>query len=118
MINNKSHAARLQWVDMGKGIAMILVILYHCENSLRGEYVVEHYSVCYHSFFLPLFFFLSGYLFTSDCQKFLLGKKNRTDHPGYCDSLFYIHNIDFIAKIVFPQYSCIPRDKGDIFRAG
>lgn len=98
MINSKSHAARLQWVDMGKGIAMILVILYHCENSLRGEYVVEHYSACYHSFFLPLFFFLSGYLFTSDCHKFSLGRKIEQIVRGIVIPYFI-----FTALILFPK---------------
>lgn len=58
MINSNSHATRLPWIDIGRGIAMFLVVLFHCENAFRGQYVVEHYSAYYHSFFLPLFFFL------------------------------------------------------------
>lgn len=56
MTNAYKGSQRLVWVDVGKGVAMFLVILYHCENSLRGDYVVEYYSMTFQSFFLPLFF--------------------------------------------------------------
>lgn len=98
MTNSNNHAVRLSWVDMGRGIAMFLVILFHCENSLRGQYVVEHYSVYYHPFFLPLFFFLSGYLFTSDYKTFSFGRKLEQVVRGIVVPYFI-----FTALILFPK---------------
>lgn len=92
---------RLVWVDMGKGIAMFLVILYHCENSLRGEYTIEHYSMIYHPFFLPLFFFLSGYLFTSDLKSFSLQKKIEQILRGVVLPYFIFTSVILLPKSIF-----------------
>lgn len=94
----QSPTKRLAWIDMGKGIAMFLVILYHCENSLRGEYVIGHYSKIYHPFFLPLFFFLSGYLFTSNDNVFSFRKKIEQILRGIVLPYFM-----FTALILFPK---------------
>lgn len=101
MTNSNSHAVRLPWVDMGKGIAMFLVILFHCENSLRGQYVVEHYSAFYHPFFLPLFFFLSGYLFTSDYKKFSFGRKSEQVVRGIVVPYFIFTLLILLPKSFF-----------------
>lgn len=92
---------RLVWVDMGKGIAMFLVILYHCENSLRGEYAIEHYSMIYHPFFLPLFFFLSGYLFTTDSNSFSLQKKIEQILRGIIIPYFIFTSVILLPKSIF-----------------
>lgn len=101
MKNNKSCAVRLPWVDMGKGIAMFLVILFHSENSLRGEYIVEHYSRIYHSFFLPLFFFLSGYLFISDYSEFSLKRKIEQIVRGIVIPYFIFTTLILVPKSIF-----------------
>ena len=49
---------RLNWIDMAKGFAMILVMFGHAPISLRIR--AEIYT-----FHLPLFFFMSGYLFSN-----------------------------------------------------
>ena len=50
---------RISWVDMAKGYGMIAVLIGHLvQNSFLGNFV--------YSFHLPLFFFLSGYLFHAD----------------------------------------------------
>ena len=47
---------RINWIDMAKGYGIIAVFIGHMvQNSLLGLFV--------YSFHLPLFFFLSGYLF-------------------------------------------------------
>jgi fucose 4-O-acetylase-like acetyltransferase len=53
---------RLHWIDSLKGIGIILVVLAHCNLSthyiLSGEFNIY---IC--SFVMPLFFFISGFLF-------------------------------------------------------
>jgi len=49
---------RLNWIDMAKGFAMLLVMFGHAPMSLRIR--AEIYT-----FHLPLFFFMSGYLFSN-----------------------------------------------------
>lgn len=47
---------RIDWLDVGKGLGMVLVILAHSNipTIVRAEIYAFH---------MPLFFFLSGYLF-------------------------------------------------------
>lgn len=54
---------RLSWLDVGKGLGMILVIFAHTELP----YEIKKYIYTFH---VPLFFFLSGYLFNSDDMPF------------------------------------------------
>lgn len=49
---------RLNWIDIGKGFAMVLVMIGHA--PFPSFLVAEVYT-----FHLPLFFFLSGYLFSN-----------------------------------------------------
>lgn len=46
---------RIHWIDMAKGIGMFLVMFGHMETGLLGRWI--------YSFHMPLFFFLSGYVF-------------------------------------------------------
>lgn len=64
---------RKRWVDLGKGLSILLVILFHCEQYLP---LVDTGTSRIFSFFLmPFFFFLSGYMFTSDYRKFSIRRK-------------------------------------------
>jgi len=49
---------RLDWIDIAKGYGIILVIFAHLNNWTFNNYI--------YSFHLPLFFFLSGYVFKSN----------------------------------------------------
>lgn len=51
---------RLQWIDISKGVAIILVVLGH--TGLKSGSALYLNTFIY-SFHLPLFFILSGYLF-------------------------------------------------------
>lgn len=46
---------RVEWVDVAKGIGIILVVLGHNQSP---DYIIKFI----YSFHMPLFFFLSGYL--------------------------------------------------------
>ena len=47
--------ARLNYVDLAKGFAMLLVMLGHCKNTPKNL------EVWLYTFHMPLFFALSGY---------------------------------------------------------
>ena len=64
---------RKEWVDFGKGISMFLVVLFHSE--VYYPITDDRFSFLFFWFRMPFFFFLSGYLFTSDYLKFSLKRK-------------------------------------------
>lgn len=64
---------RKSWVDFGKGVSMFLVVLYHSESYYPMS--DADYSNLFAFFRMPFFFFLSGYLFTSDYLRFSLKRK-------------------------------------------
>lgn len=64
---------RKSWVDFGKGVSMFLVVLYHSEAYYPMS--DADYSNLFAFFRMPFFFFLSGYLFTSDYRRFSLKRK-------------------------------------------
>ena len=57
---------RITWLDTAKGIGILLVILGHMA-------IPEKLSIIIFSFHMPLFFFISGFLFNEN--KYLLNKK-------------------------------------------
>lgn len=67
-----SGGERKAWLDAGKGISMLLVLLFHSEMYLPTGLEC---SPLFTLFRMPFFFFLSGYLFTSDYLHFSLRKK-------------------------------------------
>lgn len=72
--NNK----RINWIDMAKGIGMLLVII--------GHVGAGHYERWIYSFHLPLFFFLSGYVFSvkSSFKEFIIKKIKGILVPYFC----------------------------------
>lgn len=72
-MDNHGTQGRKDWVDAGKGISMLLVVLFHSETYFPS-------TECFYSDFwgymrMPFFFFLSGYVFTSDIKEFSLRHK-------------------------------------------
>lgn len=57
-IIKRNMKERIKWIDTAKGIGIILVILGHV-TSAKSNLVIVIYS-----FHMPLFFFLSGYVFS------------------------------------------------------
>lgn len=59
LISNKNEIkkSRIDWIDMAKGYGIILVILGHLGVGKLGTWI--------YTFHMPLFFFLSGYVFSS-----------------------------------------------------
>ncbi|MBU3111029.1 acyltransferase family protein [Clostridium lacusfryxellense] len=82
---------KISWIDISKGIAMLLVILGHTGVPVK----INNYI---YSFHMPLFFFLSGYLFKINKYhsfiKFLIAKIKSLVVPYFAFAIFdYIINI-------------------------
>lgn len=63
---------RYGWLDLSRGFLMCLVFLYHSEVFYGHEHL---WSWLFAPIFLTGFFFVSGYLFTSDWKKLPVMKK-------------------------------------------
>lgn len=84
---------RIEWIDIAKGIAMILVIVGHVFNY---GYFVRHAIFSFH---LPLFFILAGYTFRAKPWKDLIvSSTKRLLGPFFL--LFVLCNIEGILNIV------------------
>jgi len=62
---------RIEYIDVARGIGILLVALAHADVSLFSPYL--HHLI--YSFHMPLFFFLSGYFFKPEIPFFLFLKK-------------------------------------------
>lgn len=70
---------RLQWIDISKGLGIIFVVLGHYMQTLHlnfGEVYTDIFFWIY-SFHMPLFFFLSGFVYKDYEIKIFLKKKIR-----------------------------------------
>ena len=74
---------RIDWVDVAKGIGMICVILVHVEEMFTST---PYTKLPLYTFHMPIFFFLSGYLFSikSSFGEFLKNKCRRILLPYFC----------------------------------
>ena len=75
------NTKRLDWIDIAKGIGIILVVLGHTlVPQVRETGFAGFLWIFIYNFHMPLFFFLSGYLFEKGLPdytnkgKFTLGK--------------------------------------------
>ena len=85
---------RVAYVDVAKGIGILLVALAHADVSIFSPYL--HQLI--YSFHMPLFFFLSGYFFNPDTSFWVLLKKrfNSILKPYlFTILLIYIASISF-----------------------
>lgn len=90
----KKNSIRIEYIDIAKGIGILLVALAHADVSLFSPYL--HQFI--YSFHMPLFFFLSGYFFNSNIPFRVLLKKrfNAILKPYFVTILFiYIASISF-----------------------
>lgn len=63
---------RYHWIDVVKGLAIFLVVVGHVGGIYGGESASWSFNVIHtfiYSFHMPLFMFVSGYLFTSSLNK-------------------------------------------------
>ncbi len=70
-MNTKTTPSRISWIDMAKGYGTILVILAHIGTGTGRLWI--------YTFHMPLFFFLSGYVFSTKYEfREFVGKKVKT----------------------------------------
>ena len=68
-IDNTKTKKRIEWVDAAKGLGLILVVLGHLDIPYLPTWI--------YTFHIPLFFFLSGFVFSGDkytFKEFLVNK--------------------------------------------
>lgn len=82
------QASRIKWIDIFKGIGITLVVIGHMWSP-GGKFILW--------FHMPLFFFISGYLYNSDIsiEKYLKKKFLRLIVP-YLSFLFLLSIPDYI----------------------
>ena len=91
------NTKRLDWIDIAKGIGIILVVLGHTlVPQVRETGFAGFLWIFIYNFHMPLFFFLSGYLFEKGLShytnkgKFILGKLQYLMLPYLIFSTFEI----------------------------
>lgn len=62
------NATRISWIDMAKGYGILLVIFAHLD-------IASEIRTWIYSFHMPLFFFLSGYVFKEEYEPMIFLKK-------------------------------------------
>ena len=97
-INNDFDNTRIKWLDIAKGIGIILVVFGHVVTNGITSKIIEKESTAsiltnyIYLFHMPLFFFISGYLFKL---------KDYTILINYCKKCFKKILSLFIPYIVF-----------------
>jgi fucose 4-O-acetylase-like acetyltransferase len=95
---------RVEYIDIARGIGILLVALAHADVSLFSPYL--HRLI--YSFHMPLFFFLSGYFFNPQTPFWALVKKRfNTILKPYLVTivLIYIASLSFTPS---PTYALPP----------
>lgn len=105
---------RIDFVDLAKGLCILLVVLFHLQVSFDYYFPYNHIMRCFR---MPLYFILSG-LFFKDYGgfKFFLAKKTNKLAIPY--AFFYIINILLLPIIrfnLFPSHFEQPQINADYF---
>ena len=89
MENQIQTSKRIEWIDTAKGIGLLLVML--------GQLHVPYMSAWIYTFHMPLFFFLSGVVFSGDkysFKEFCIKRMKSLVVPYFCLGfviyLFYV----------------------------
>ena len=98
-MTDKKSSARIEWIDLAKGICIILVVLYHVTH----EYPL---AVQLSSFRMPLYFVLSG-LFFKQYEGFV-GFLKRKTNKLLIPFLFFFIFTSIIPYIVITHKSSLP----------
>lgn len=95
---NNIKRTRIEWIDTAKGLGILLVMLGHLEIDALEEWI--------YSFHMPMFFFLSGYVFKAESDFFtFLKKKCRTILIPYFFMGFLIILYETIIDLIDKTYT-------------
>lgn len=107
IIVSPSHKSnRLDWIDILKGIGIILVVIGHSKSPIIITKIIF-------AFHMPLFFFISGYLFnyTNSFESYLDKKANRLIIPyfityimAFIITYFASHSQDLSAGVILNMF--------------
>ena len=105
--------SRLGWLDVGKGIGMVLVIFAH-------DHIPKTLKTFIYTFHMPLFFFLSGFLFSPakyrSSSSFFISKCKSLIIPYFSFSIivyiwflvrYRIGDIDYSSSLLKPLIGTI-----------
>lgn len=92
---------RSGWIDLIRGVLMCLVFLYHSEVFYGNGHI---WNWLYEPIFLTGFFFISGYLFTSDWDSISIKKKWMQVLRGILCPYFLFMITFLLPKIIFLHY--------------
>ncbi|MCD7811219.1 MAG: acyltransferase [Ruminococcus sp.] len=72
MMKSKTMNTRISWIDVGKGIGILLVLLGHSfRDSMRTQYFICNYIYEWvYTFHMPFLMFLSGFTFMQAFEKY------------------------------------------------
>lgn len=96
---------RMRWIDVGKGAAMVLVVLLHCSLWIENEFNEGDqtfwyaFSAVFGPVRMPLFFLISGYLSTNALLRPLKASNAKTIGLFY---LYALWTALFIARLWVP----------------
>lgn len=78
LINKEQLSERILWIDMAKGYGILFVIYAHVGGGWDRIWI--------YTFHMPLFFFLSGYVFSVNCnfKQFIIKKCKSIVIPYFC----------------------------------
>lgn len=101
-INCRIQTNRIEWIDYVKGIAIYLVVIGHAIENMYGESAdYNFFHIAIYSFHMPLFFMLSGALFSdkkyNSFKKFSLNKFFSLIIPSYVFAIIALF-IDIIKE--------------------
>jgi len=96
-MNTNVNQTRISWIDMAKGYGTILVVLAHIGSGLGRLWI--------YTFHMPLFFFLSGYVFSTkyEFREFVKRKCKTIVVPYFCLWIPMVLYETFVTQAGKPQ---------------
>ncbi len=97
--NNKS-LTRLEWIDLAKGITMILVIIGHTIPLSLGRYII-------YSFHMSLFFIVSGITYRTSENREMFKKKLKKSFRHLILPTIIIYLLQIVSEIILKFHEII-----------
>lgn len=94
---------RIHYIDVAKGLAILIVVLGHCAATAIGSHSRLFYTI--YSFHMPFWFFLSGMLYsTKTWQVFFSGKVKSLLLPYLFFFLINVISFQVLNQLGYPQF--------------